>query len=190
MEDQRIVELYWDRDEQAIAETARKYGAYCTRISLNILENGQDAEECVNDTYLRAWETIPPSRPTRLGAFLARLVRNISLDRYRSLHTNRRGVSLFVESLDELEECVPHGDGWSTGFDDELEARRIGELLNRFLRKQPREAREVFVCRYFYSDSIGEISARFGLSESKVKSMLYRSRQKLRKLLESEGVQV
>lgn len=191
MEDREIVDLYWERDERAIAETAAKYGRYCMQISLNILENGQDAEECVNDTYLRAWEAIPPARPTKLGAFLGKIARNISLDRYRAKHTNKRGVSLFVESLDELDDCVPFGgQTFGSGFDDEMESRRVGEAINRFLRKQGAEARDVFICRYFYSDSIGEIASRFGLSESKVKSMLFRTRHKLRKFLEGEGIQI
>ena len=191
MEDQQIVDLYWERDERAIAESDAKYGRYCTQIALNILDNAQDAEECVNDTYLRAWNAIPPSRPTKLGAFLGKITRNLSLDRYKARKTAKRGNSLFLVSLDELSECIPDGStGFGSGFDDETEARRIGECINRFLRKQSGEVRDVFICRYFYSDSIGEIARRFGLSESKVKSMLHRTRGKLKKLLESEGIRL
>ena len=191
MEDQQIVDLYWERDERAIAESDAKYGRYCTQIALNILDNAQDAEECVNDTYLRAWNAIPPSRPTKLGAFLGKITRNLSLDRYKAKKTAKRGNSLFLVSLDELSECIPDGStGFGSGFDDETEARRIGECINRFLRKQSGEVRDVFICRYFYSDSIGEIARRFGLSESKVKSMLHRARGKLKKLLESEGIRL
>ncbi len=191
MEDKQIVDLYWERDERAISESDAKYGAFCARIAMNILDNAQDAEECVNDTYLRAWNAIPPSRPTKLGAFLGKITRNLSLDRYKAKKTAKRGDSLFLVSLDELSECVPDGStGFGSGFDDEVEAHRIGECINRFLRKQSGEVRDVFICRYFYSDSVGEIARRFGLSESKVKSMLHRARGKLKKSLESEGIRL
>jgi RNA polymerase sigma-70 factor (ECF subfamily) len=191
MEDNRIVDLYWERDERAISESDAKYGAFCARIAMNILDNAQDAEECVNDTYLRAWNAIPPNRPTKLGAFLGKITRNLSLDRYKAKKTAKRGNSLFLVSLDELSECVPDGStGFGSGFDDETEARLIGECINRFLHKLSGEARDVFICRYFYSDSIGEIARRFGLSESKVKSMLHRARGKLKKSLESEGIRL
>ena len=191
MEDNQIVDLYWERDERAISESDAKYGAFCARIAMNILDNAQDAEECVNDTYLRAWNAIPPNRPTKLGAFLGKITRNLSLDRYKAKKTAKRGNSLFLVSLDELSECVPDGStGFGNGFDDETEARLIGECINRFLHKLSGEARDVFICRYFYSDSIGEIARRFGLSESKVKSMLHRARGKLKKSLESEGIRL
>jgi RNA polymerase sigma-70 factor (ECF subfamily) len=191
MEDKQIVELYWERDERAIAESDAKYGRYCVQIAMNILENAQDAEECVNDTYLRAWNAIPPSRPVKLGAFLGKITHNLSLDRYKAKKTAKRGNSLFLVSLDELSECVPDGStGFESGFDDETEARRIGECINKFLRKQSGEVRDIFICRYFYSDSIGEICRRFGHSESKVKSLLHRTRSKLKKFLESEGIRL
>ena len=191
MEDKQIVDLYWERNERAIAESDAKYGAFCARIAMNILDNAQDAEECVNDTYLRAWNAIPPDRPVKLGAFLGKITRNLSLDRYKAKKTAKRGNSLFLVSLDELSECVPDGStGFGSGFDEETEARRIGDCINRFLRRQSGEARDVFICRYFYSDSIGEIARRFGLSESKVKSMLHRARSKLKKFLESEGIRL
>jgi RNA polymerase sigma-70 factor (ECF subfamily) len=191
MEDKQIVELYWERDERAIAESDAKYGRYCVQIAMNLLENAQDAEECVNDTYLRAWNAIPPSRPVKLGAFLGKITHNLSLDRYKAKKTAKRGNSLFLVSLDELSECVPDGStGFESGFDDETEARRIGECINKFLRKQSGEVRDIFICRYFYSDSIGEICRRFGQSESKVKSLLHRTRSKLKKFLESEGIRL
>ncbi len=191
MEDNHIVDLYFQRDERAITESEAKYGGYCTRIAMNILDNRLDAEECVNDTYLRAWESIPPTRPVKLGAFLGKITRNLSLDRFKAKKAAKRGDSLFFASLDELNECIPAGStGFGSGFDEETEARRIGECINRFLRKQSGEMQDVFICRYFYSDSIGEIARRFGLSESKVKSMLHRARAKLRKSLESEGIRL
>ena len=191
MEDQQIIELYFKRDEQAIAESQAKYGDYCTRIALNILDNLQDAEDCVSDTYLRAWEAIPPTKPAKLGAYLGKITRNLSLDYFKARKSAKRGNSLFQVSLDEINECVPAGStGYGSGFDDETEARRVGECINRFLRKQSHEVRDVFICRYFYSDSIGEITRRFGLSESKVTSMLLRTRIKLRRFLESEGIRL
>ena len=189
MEDNQIVDLYWERNERAITESDAKYGSFCAGIAMHILDNAQDAEECVNDTYLRAWNAIPPTRPARLGAFLGKITHNLSLDRYKAKKAAKRGDSLFLVSLDELSECIPAGsNGFGSGFDDETEARRIGECINRFLRKQSGEVRDVFICRYFYSDSIGEIARRFGLSESKIKSMLHRARGKLKKYLESEGI--
>ena len=193
MDDRSIVDLYWARDERAISESDAKYGRSCLQISMNILENFQDAEECVNDTYLRAWEAMPPKRPSRLGAFLARITRNLSIDRYRSNHAAKRGHMLFSVPLDELTECIPNGslgyeDDFHPGMDIELESARIGAAINRFLRRQRPEVRDVFICRYFYSDSIGEITARFGMTDSQVKSMLSRARARLRKHLESEGI--
>ncbi len=193
MDDRNIVDLYWARDERAIAESEAKYGRYCLQISMNILENHQDAEECVNDTYLHAWQAMPPRRPIRLGAFLAKITRHLSIDRYRANHAAKRGHMLFSVPLDELTECIPAGshryeDDFHPGLDDELEASRIGDAINRFLRRQRPEVRDIFICRYFYSDSIGEITARFGMTESRVKSLLSRTRARLRKHLESEGI--
>ena len=191
MEDNQIVDLYRERDERAISENDAKYRRYCVQIAMNILENAQDAEECVNDTYLQAWNTIPPGSPDKLGVFLGKITRNLSLERYKAKKTAKRGNSLFLVSLDELSECVPDGStGFGSGFDDEAEASRIGECVNKFLRKQSGEVRDIFICRYFYSDSIWEICRRFGHSENKVKSLLHRTRRKLKKFLESEGIRL
>ncbi len=187
MEDSHIVALYWDRDERAIVESEAKYGHYCLQISMNILENRQDAEECVNDTYLRAWEAMPPQKPTRLGAFLGKITRNLSLDRYRANHAAKRSESLFLVSLEELGTCMA-GAGQTPTPIEEVEAEQVGLCISRFLRKQRIEVREVFICRYFYSEPISAIARRFGLTESKVKSMLHRTRERLRKYLENEGV--
>ena len=191
MEDNQIVDLYRERDERAISESDVKYRRYCVQIAMNILENAQDAEECVNDTHLQAWNTIPPGSPDKLGVFLGKITRNLSLERYKAKKTAKRGNSLFLVSLDELSECVPDGStGFGSGFDDEAEASRVGECVNKFLRKQSGEVRDIFICRYFYSDSIWEICRRFGHSESKVKSLLHRTRRKLKKFLESEGIRL
>lgn len=191
MEDNEILALYVARNEQATAESRAKYGPYCLRIALNILDHMQEAEECVNQALDRAWESIPPARPANFCAYLSKITRELALDRFKARKSAKRGDSLFQASLDELNECIPAGStGFGSGFDNETEARRMGESINRFLRKQPREVRDVFICRYFYSDSIGEITDRFGLTESRVHTILRRSRIKLRKFLESEGIRL
>lgn len=191
MEDHEILALYEARNERATAESRDKYGQFCLRVALNILDNMQDAEECVNDTLREAREAIPPARPANLEAYLGKLTRDMALLRFKARKSAKRGDSLFQASLDELNECIPAGStGFGSGFDDETEARRIGECINRFLCKQSGEVRDVFICRYFYSDSIGEITDRFGLPESRVHAILRRSRAKLRKFLESEGIRL
>ncbi len=189
MEDSRIVDLYWARDERAIAESETKYGRYCLQVSMNILDNHEDAEECVNDTYLRAWDAMPTARPTRLGAFLAKICRNLSLDRYKANHAAKREQSLYVVSLDELNECIP-AEGFGNEVDMAMEAERVGRCINTFLHRQRAEVRDVFICRYFYGESLDGIARRFGMTETKVKSMLHRTRERLRKHLESEGVKI
>ena len=183
MDDERIVALYWQRDEQAIHETDTKYGAFCHKIAMNILSNLQDAEECVNDTYLRTWNAIPPGKPQKLGAFVGKITRHLALDKYKASHAAKRQVDTFALSLDELGECLPAKD-----FHADEDARAIGEAINGFLKKETADARKIFVCRYFYGDSIEEISARLHISEAKVKSSLFRSRNRLRIHLEGEGV--
>ena len=191
MENHEILALYEARNERATAESRDKSGQFCLRIALNILDNMQDAEECVNDTLREAWESIPPARPANLEAYLGKLTRDMALLRFKARKSAKRGNSLFQASLDELNECIPAGStGFGSGFDEDTEARRIGECVNRFLRKQSAEVRDVFICRYFYSDSIGEITDRFGLTESRVHTILRRSRAKLRKFLESEGIRL
>ena len=191
MENHEILALYEARNERATAESRDKSGQFCLRIALNILDNMQDAEECVNDTLREAWESIPPARPANREAYLGKLTRDMALLRFKARKSAKRGNSLFQASLDELNECIPAGStGFGSGFDEDTEARRIGECVNRFLRKQSAEVRDVFICRYFYSDSIGEITDRFGLTESRVHTILRRSRAKLRKFLESEGIRL
>ena len=183
MDDSRIVDLYWDRDERAVEETAQKYGPYCQQIAMNILRNLQDAEECVNDTYLRTWNTIPPQRPTKLGAFVGKITRHLSLDKFKARSAEKRLGDSFGLSLEELEGCLPSGD-----FEADLDAQAIGAAINRFLGKELPTARKIFVCRYFYGDSIEDICRRFSMTEAKVKSSLFRSRNRLRAHLEKEGI--
>ncbi len=183
MEDGRIVELYWQRDERAIEETARKYGAYCQSIAYAILGQEADAEECVNDTYRGAWESIPPHRPTVLSTFLGKLTRRISIDRFRRLYAHKRGGGEMPLVLEELEACVAGGEDPV----EEYERKRLSEVMAAFVRGLPEMEQKVFLCRYWYMESISSICTRFGYSESRVKSMLYRTREKLRTLLVKEG---
>ena len=182
MQDCDIIKLYFDRDEQAIEETAAKYGEYLKAIAKNILYDIFDAEECVNDTYMRTWESVPPTYPTRLAAFLAKITRNLSLDRYKSKNAEKRGGRV-TASLDELTECVGNGD-----IEAELNYKELGAAISRFLRTRTEMARRVFICRYFHQSSIGEISGLHGISEANVKTLLYRERAALRKFFLKEGI--
>ena len=183
MDDERIVALYWNRSETAITETASKYGSYLNNISYNILVNREDAQECVNDTYHDAWNSMPPHRPSILSTFLGKITRRISIDRWRKQNADKRGGGELTLVMDELEDCV-------SGFgsvESEIERRELAELFNRFLNTLPATERRVFLCRYWYMDSIQSIAGQFGFSQSKVASMLHRARAKLRAVLEKEG---
>ena len=183
MEDQRIVDLYWERNESAIPETAAKYGKYLQRISYQILSNAEDAEECVNDTYQDAWQSMPPHRPSILSTFLGKITRRISIDLWRKRSAEKRGSGAVALALEELEECVSGtGDVESEAIRHELQRK-----LNAFLLGLPQVDRQVFLCRYWYMDSISDIAKLFSYSESKIKSKLHRTRKKLRALLEKEG---
>ena len=186
MEDHRIIELFWARSQQAIAESETKYGAYCHTIARGILDREEDAEECVNDTWLRAWNTIPPQRPNILSAFFGKLTRNLSLDRWRRNRAAKRGGSQVEVALQELEGCLPD----HRRPEERLEAHETAALISGFLRRQPDLDRRLFVRRYFHMESIAVLSTRFGLTESQVKSRLHRTRQKLKTALEQEGVAV
>ena len=181
MQDYEIVDLYFARDERAILNTQQKYGSYCKTIAMNILHDDSDSDECVNDTYLAAWNSIPPQKPTSLSAYLAKLTRNISLNRYKSRTTERRGGGEFALSLDELDDCVA---------DTDKSAEELGQLISNFLHGEKKETRQVFIRRYFYGDSIEDISKRFTFSESKIKSMLHRTRLALRDYLTQNGVHI
>lgn len=183
MEDQKIIDLYWKRSEQAIAETDRKYGPYCFSIAYNILSNREDSEESVSDTYMTAWRAMPPRKPAILSAFLGKITRNLSIDRWRRKTADKRGGGDFPLALEELGDCV---SGEET---PELAAQRkeLTVRINRFLDTLPETERSVFLSRYWYVDPIGDIAKTFGFTEAKVNSMLHRTRQKLRRVLEKEG---
>ena len=178
MDDSKIVDLYFSRDERAISESDRKYGRMLSSISYSLLGSHEDAEECVNDTYLDAWSAIPPARPQHLGAFLSKIVRRISIDLYRRRHREKRGG--IEELCEELSEAIPSGENPY----DEYENGRLREALNEFLSLLDKEKRVIFVLRYFYSKPVGEIAMRTGNSESKVKTTLFRMRESLKEFLE------
>lgn len=184
MDDQEIIDLYWARSQQAIEESDRKYGPYCTSIARGILNRLEDAEECVNDTWFRAWNAMPPQRPGILSAFFGKLTRNLSLDRWRRNRAAKRGGSQVEASLDELADCLPDRHQ----PDEELEARETAALISAFLRRQPELDRRLFVRRYFYLESIAVLADRFHLRQKQVTSRLHRIRQRLKLELEKEGV--
>ena len=186
MEDEKIVSLYWDRNEQAIAESAEKYGAYCHTVAWNILANREDAEECVNDTWLRAWAAMPPHRPAVLSAFFGKITRNLSFDRYKKLHREKRGGGQMDLVLEELSECV-------SGRSDpeaEWQARELTAEIGRFLAALPQEKRYLFILRYWYAESIPELAKRFSASENSVSVSLNRLRKKLKAHLLERGYEL
>jgi len=184
MEDHQIVELYWARSERAIPETADKYGRYCYTIACHILHSREDSEECVNDTYLHAWNAMPPQRPNKLSAFLGRITRNLSLNRWDKYSAEKRGAGQVFLSLDELQECIPAPDRAEQIVDDIA----LADILNRFLASLSAENRKIFMRRYWYFSSVKEIAEDYRFSESKVKMSLLRSRARLKLLLEKEGI--
>ena len=184
MDDKQIIDLYWARSERAIEETDIKYGKLCHRIAFNILANLQDSEECVNDTYLKAWSVIPPKRPVKLAAFLGKITRNLALNRYEKYTAEKRGGGEVPAALDELTECIPDPDSLERVVDNRI----LVDKLNVFLEGLPAEARKIFLRRYWEVCSVRQIAEIYGISESKVKVSLFRTRGKLRTFLEQEGI--
>ena len=186
MEDTQIVDLYFARSEQAIDETSRKYGKYLYMIAHNILSTHRDSEEAVNDTYLGAWRSIPPHRPTRLNTFLGKITRRCALEKWKAANAQKRGGGAVTLALEEMDECLSGKDTPETA----LEIKELTQLINYFLKTLAETEQRVFVCRYWYLMSVKEIARDFGFSESKVKSMLSRTRCKLKTYLEKEGILV
>ncbi len=183
MEDERIIALYWARAEEAISQTAQKYGAYLHRIAWGILQEQEDARECVNDTYYDAWNAIPPHRPAVLSAFLGRITRRIAIDRWRKNRAQKRGGGELVLALEELAECAdPNGDPVA-----QVEKGELAVCIAGFVAGLPELERRVFLSRYWYLEPVDTIAKKFGFSRSKVASMLHRIRGKLRRRLEQEG---
>lgn len=184
MEDNKILELYFARDEDAICQTALAYGGQLKRLADNILHSEQDTQECVSDTYLRAWNTIPPQRPRHFFGYLAKICRHLSLDRLDWQNAAKRKAEV-VSLTQEMECCVP-----DDRRERESRARELGAVLDAFLRSLSTENRLVFLRRYWYADTIGEIAARYGISESAVQMRLRRTRTKLEEYLKKEGIAV
>lgn len=182
MEDFQIIDLYFARNERAIEETADKYGHLCFRIAHNILYSIEDTKECVNDTYLCAWNTIPPQKPNNFMAFLCKITRNLSLKRLDYRRAQKRNPELIL-SLEELETVLPDDQ-----IQREINDEDIGAAISRFLKTEPEERRNVFIRKYWFCDSIQSISKRYAFSEGKVKSMLHRSRNRLKDYLKKEGI--
>lgn len=184
MDDLRIIELYFERDKQAIKETDAKYGKLCHSIAYNILNNHEDSEECVNDTYVGVWNAIPPTRPSNFMSFVCKIARNLSLKRLEFMKRKKRSAEIIL-SLDELAAVLPD-ERYAPDVSDE----DVGELISTFLRSQEEYVRNVFIRKYFYFDSIREIAKRYSFTESKVKNMLFYTRNKLKDYLIKEGVEI
>lgn len=179
MDDAKIVQLYWDRNEQAISVTANKYGNYCTSIAINILGNREDAEECVNDTYMNAWNSMPPHRPNILSTFLGKIVRNLSFNRYKHNTADKRGGGELPVVLDELSDLVSGKDD----VEQESEHKELVKSIDAFLDTLSPEKRSIFISRYWYTDSISEIAVRHGMNDGAVSMTLNRLRLKLHNYL-------
>lgn len=183
MEDQRIVDALWRREEAALGQLQQQYGSYCRSIAYGVLRDPDAGEECLNDTLLQAWNSIPPLRPRSLRAWLGAVCRNAALTRWRRMHAEKRGASQVPLALEELQESLPAG----AGFPEQLE---LQELLNTFLRGQTQTGRYLFLRRYWYMDSLREIAEQVGMTEGAVRAQLHRMRQRLRNMLEQEGIRV
>ena len=178
--------MYWERDQNAITETEIKYGNYCTSIAINILGNNEDAEECVNDTYMNAWNSMPPHRPTMLSTFLGKITRNLSFNRYKHNYADKRGGSEISAVLDELSECV----SGNSNVEQEIEYKELVKAIDSFLDTLSPEKRSIFVCRYWYTDSISEIAKQFHMRENTVSMTLNRIRLKLKNYLIDGGYEL
>lgn len=182
MDDKTIIQHYWDRDERAISETDEKYGTFCSSIAENILENKEDAKECVNDTYFKTWNVLPPQWPKILPAFLGKIVRNLALNRYESDRRQKRGGGQLPVVLDELADCIP-----DKSADFACSQNELSEAIDLFLDTLPARNREIFVMRYWYTESVSYIAKTMKMSENSVFAVLNRIRKKLKKYLDERG---
>ena len=183
LDDSEIIELFYERSEQAIIELSKKYGAICKRVANNILNNRLDSEECVNDAYLGAWNTIPPQNPNPLLSYICRIVRNLAIKKYHA-NTAAKRNSIYDIALDEMENCFPA----STSVEDEFNADEVARIIDNFLETLDKQNRIMFVRRYWHSDSITSLAELFHTSNHNVSIRLSRTRKKLRKYLIKEGV--
>ena len=185
MEDNRIIELYYERSEEALTRSAEKYGGFCLSIAQRMLLNRQDSEECVNDTWLGAWRAIPPAKPISLSAFLGRITRNLAVDRVRRSTAEKRGSGEYTVALSELDECIPDR---SRGVEETVEARELGRCLNQFLAALDAEDRKLFVSRYYYLVSVEQLAGEANCSPRRIKYRLEKLRFQLKNNLQKEGV--
>ena len=183
MEDNQIVELYWQKNTDAISETANKYGTYCFTVADNILHNFEDSEECVNDTWLHVWNAIPPQKPNVLRMFLAKITRNLSFNRFNAKNAEKRGGGEIIFVLDELSECLAN----ETDVEAAYEGKELEQCIRYFVRALPEREGNVFVRRYFFTETVAEIAKRYGLTENNVMVILSRTRKKLKAELKKEG---
>ncbi|WP_322906370.1 sigma-70 family RNA polymerase sigma factor [Paenibacillus campi] len=187
LNDEDIVQLYWNRHESAIEESSRRYGRYCYAIAHNILHNSEDAEECVNDTWLRTWNTIPPQRPSKLAFFVGRITRNLSLDKYKAQTAKKRGGHMRT-LMEQLTECIPAPV--STQVEQTLSEQQLNRTINQFMHTLPERECNLFLARYWYGMSLTEMAQRFGMKENNIKASLFRSRGKLKRHLLEEGIEL
>lgn len=183
MDDNQIIDLYWQRKDAAIRETSRKYGAYCFSIAENILKCREDSEECVNDTWLQTWNSIPPQRPNIFRMYLAKITRNLSFNRYQAQHAAKRGGGEISLVLDELSECIPGAPDTAELY----QQKELKQCMSRFVRNLPERDGNIFIRRYFFTESISEIAKHYHLTENNVIVILSRTRRKLRLWLKKEG---
>ena len=183
MEDGEIVRLFFERSEQAVAEAMAKYKGYCTKIALNILYSREDAEECVNDAFMKLWEQIPPNNPEILSIFIGTITRNLAINRYKQALAQKRGNGEAAMAFEELDAVISD----NVSIENEAERRELLDEINKFLRKLPEKKRNIFICRYWYCDSLRDIAARFSVSESNVSVILNRTRGALREYLQKRG---
>ncbi len=184
MEDKEIIDLYWQRSETAINATAKKYGKYCKTIAYNILHNHEDVEECVNDTYLGAWNSLPPHSPNRLSTYLGKITRNLSINRFKKYNTEKRGFGQTELVLSELEDCIPS----TSNVEQVVEDMILISAIENFLYAQPEIKRNIFIRRYWYLSSIRDIAKVYSMTESNLASLLFRMRRELKEHLEKEGI--
>lgn len=186
MDDQNLIELYWQRSETAIAETATKYGNYCYRIAFNVLANNEDSEECVSDTYFKVWESIPPTKPNRFSAFIGKITRHLAINRFEYLTAAKRGGSQVILALEELSDCIPDHNTPAKIVDD----KELAFAINKFLHTLPVESRVIFLQRYWGLMPIKDIAEIHEITESKTKMSLMRTRKKFKEFLGKEGIAI
>ncbi len=186
MEDEKIISLYKERSESAITETDKKYGAVCRATAYNILQNREDSEECTNDTYMRLWNAIPPQEPSPLSAFIYRIVRNLAFDRVKTAMRKRRAQNNYTDVYEELSECIPSPEN----VEKTIEGKELSRLIDRFLDTLPRDKKVMFLMRYWGFSTSADIADRLGMSGSRVRVTLMRTREKLKRYLEKEGIDI